>query len=45
MVLEFLQNKSVSLPVVGPVSLAVAGVAGIAIFLLLRRKKSLSLKI
>ena len=45
MSLEQLQNKQINLPLVGPISLTAAIVAGIAIYFLTKRKKSISLKI
>ena len=45
MVLESLKNNSINLPLVGTISLAAALVAGGVIFLLLRRKKTIGIRI
>jgi len=45
MVLESLQGKTVNVPVLGTLPIVAVGVIGLTIFLLLRRKKSISLKI
>jgi len=45
MVFESLKTNTVNLPVVGAISLAGVLVAGAVIFFLLRRKKSVTLKI
>lgn len=45
MALEILKTKNVNLPLIGSVSLAAVIAAGVAIYFLSRRKKSISLKI
>ena len=45
MVLNELASKQVNIPVLGGVSILAVGVVGIVLWLALRRKKSISLKI